>query len=183
MSATSLSVAQSATVDGGLTSVMSASVVNPTNPALNAQWTASAFAAWPSAAVVRIRSDIPLDQALVSSYSLLRIQAKTIAAGAGYTDVLTVNGAGLLSATHSRLNIDSSSAGTASAGVATLTGDGIAKTVVTSAVTANSIIMLTYQSTVSPGILSVGIKTVGVGFQIVSSSGADASAVGWLVVN
>ena len=57
-------------------------------------------------------------------------------------------------------------------------------TVATTAVAAGSKIFLTYSGTPSaPGTLSVGTITAGVSFVINSSSGTDASAVNWLVIN
>lgn len=60
--------------------------------------------------------------------------------------------------------------------------DGIAL-VETSGVGANSIIMLTYQSSpAEPGSLYVGTKINGVSFEVRSSNIADTGTVGWCIV-
>lgn len=56
-------------------------------------------------------------------------------------------------------------------------------TVNTTAVTANSIVLLTAQTTgAAPGALRVSARTAGTSFTITSASGTDTSSVGWVIV-
>lgn len=69
----------------------------------------------------------------------------------------------------------------ASAGTATLSSGTV--TVNTTAVTANSIIIPVLQNCSSCGTLHVSAKTAGTSFTITSANGADASTIGWLLIN
>lgn len=187
LSGLSLAMAQGATIDAGTIATMSASVVTASKPSLDVTWTASTTAA--TSGVMRVRSDIALNSVapLPSSYSLFRVQAKTTSAGAAYTDVLTVRGDGATTVagtcTCNKIGIDIvATPGAASAGVATLFA-GTA-TIATTAITASSIVMLTYQAVAgTPGVLYVSARVAGVSVTITSSSGTDVSGVAWLLIN
>lgn len=74
------------------------------------------------------------------------------------------------------------SAGTT--GALTPTVGGSVTTVVTSAVTATSIILLTAQTSGgAPGALRVSAKVATTSFTITSTSATDTSTVGWLIIN
>ena len=74
-------------------------------------------------------------------------------------------------------------AGTSGALVAT--GGGSIVTVTTTAVTATSLIYLSYSGTTvnNPGSLYVSARTAGTSFVIKSSSATDTSTVNWLIIN
>ena len=176
----SLSMSQGATIDGGSTLLMSSLVVTASKPALDVQWTATA--ALPTTAVERIRSDIALDNVGAASYSLLRVQAKTTTAGATYSDLLSLSGSGLLTCTLGKVTIDTAAAASASAGTTMLIAG--TRTIATTAITAASMVMLTYQGApVNPGYLYVDTRIAGTNFQIASSNALDASTVAWVIIN
>ncbi len=96
----------------------------------------------------------------------------------GGVEVADIDYAG--SAHFPHLILPTGAAGTS--GQATLASGTV--TVSTTAVTASSIISLTYSGTPSsPGILNVGTITAGTNFVIHSSSGTDASVVNWVIIN
>jgi len=81
----------------------------------------------------------------------------------------------------SKINVETTGAA-ATAGTSTLVGGTV--TVNTTAVTANSIILLSHQTNAgAPGFVSVTARVVGTSFTITSSSGTDTSTIGWLILN
>ncbi len=69
----------------------------------------------------------------------------------------------------------------ATAGTATLVGGEVV--VSTTKVTANSIIILTHQTTAgTAGFVKVSARSAGTSFTITSSSGTDTSIIGWLII-
>lgn len=110
----------------------------------------------------------------------------TMTAGTGITattgNITATNGNVVLGTAGNKLGI--ATGANASVGTADLGGGTV--TVSTTAVTANSIIFLTYNTTGgTPGILSAPTASIvpGTSFQIVDSSGADLSTVNWWIIN
>jgi hypothetical protein len=99
----------------------------------------------------------------------------------GNTDVTDVKTNGSISMTKAGAKINILTGTNASAGTATL----VAGTAVvsTTAVTANSIILLTAQSGVSTSVVKISARTPGTSFTILAAGLSDTAVIGWLIIN
>ena len=98
---------------------------------------------------------------------------------ATFTNNILTSGSLSLTTSGSKINITTGT--NASVGTATL----VAGTIVvnTTAVTANSIILLTAQSGVNTGVLKISARTAGSSFTILSTAVTDTAVVGWFIIN
>ncbi|MDE2425713.1 MAG: hypothetical protein KGO96_07385 [Elusimicrobia bacterium] len=116
--------------------------------------------------------------ALAIDNATAQTSGKILSCKTGGSEVAYIDFAGEVSA--SKVLLPTGVAGTA--GQATLASGTV--TVSTTAVTASSIIIVTYSgSPINPGTLNIGTITAGTSFVIHSSSGTDASVVNWMLVN
>lgn len=94
---------------------------------------------------------------------------------------VTLGKAGVNTTLGAKLNVPTGAAGIAGTSAAMVAGT---TTINTTAVTAASVIILTYATAAgTQGFLRVGVITAGTSFTIVSSSGTDTSTVNWWIVN
>lgn len=101
-------------------------------------------------------------------------------ASPAFTGNMTGTGNISLTSAGNKLNIATGT--NASVGIATLASGTI--TISTTAVTANSIILITAQQTGNLiGVLRVSAKTTGTSFVISSSVSTDTAVVGWMIIN